>query len=69
MAARCPQLALQAEQLAEVEPAVKAPFGGGTLRGRLEQQLVEPFVVQFHFKLFIEAVEQFGLDALGRCGG
>ena len=58
------QLALQPEQLLEIDAPVDA-LGAGVVGG-LGQQLVEPVVVQLHFVFFIEAVGQIELDTLAK---
>ena len=58
------ELALQPEQLPEVDPPVHAVFA--RVVGGLGQQLVEPVVVQLHFVFFVEAVGQIEFDALAK---
>ena len=56
------QLALQAEQLAEIDTPVHAVFA--SVVGGLRQELVEPVVVQLHLVFFVETAGQVELDAL-----
>ena len=59
------QLALQPEQFLEIECRSVLSRSGCSLG---VQQIVQPVVVDLHFQLFVEAVGDFGIDALGGAG-
>jgi hypothetical protein len=56
------QLALQAEQLLEIEAAINGrPVG---MLCRLSKQLAEALVVNFKLELFIEAIDDFPMETV-----